>query len=245
MERKRLLLAVSLLILLNVLLGVAAAPPLVPPAPEKRIFIHYTPARPEKPDKPGKPPKDPHANHYSFLAKGAKWKTTPVTYFIDPDNPNDLSEEDVKNAIFLSAEEWEVHTDIELFSSSYAIDHSADWDDDEPDERNEIVFGNYPQANVIAVTVIWGIFSGPVSQRKIIEFDIMFDTDFNWGDGKANPLLMDLQNIATHELGHGLGLGDIYYCSFETMYGYSWEGDIQKRDLYTGDIAGIQELYGA
>jgi len=244
MEKKRLLLAVSLLILLNVLLGVAAAPPLIPPAPEKRIFIHYTPARPEKPDKPGKPPKDPHANHYSFLAKGAKWKTLPIEYFINPTNPDGSEEGIITTTISLSAQEWDKATGAELFAG-YTIDYSANWDGDIPDNHNEISFGDYPQANVIAVTVIWGIFGGPVGRRKITEFDIMFDTDFDWGDGEANPLLMDLQNIATHELGHGLGLGDIYYCSFETMYGYSWEGDIQKRDLYTGDIAGIQELYGA
>jgi len=57
---------------------------------------------------------------------------------------------------------------------------------------------------------------------------------------------MDVQNIATHELGHGLGLGDLYQTTAwqETMYGYSDNGETMKRDLYLGDIAGIQALYG-
>ena len=55
---------------------------------------------------------------------------------------------------------------------------------------------------------------------------------------------MDLQNIATHEFGHAAGLDDYYQCDLETMYGYSYYGDIEKRDLYDGDIAGIQKLYG-
>lgn len=57
---------------------------------------------------------------------------------------------------------------------------------------------------------------------------------------------MDLQNIATHELGHGFGLADLYEsnASEETMYGYSTEGEIKKRSLYSGDIAGIHDLYG-
>lgn len=74
----------------------------------------------------------------------------------------------------------------------------------------------------------------------------MFDTDFTWGDATTNPAVMDLQNIATHELGHGVGLGDLYdtVCIDETMYGYSTEGETSKRDLNAGDIVGIQELYG-
>jgi len=56
---------------------------------------------------------------------------------------------------------------------------------------------------------------------------------------------MDTQNIATHELGHAAGMGDLYEttAALETMYGYSTEGETSKRDLYFGDIAGIQNLY--
>ena len=57
---------------------------------------------------------------------------------------------------------------------------------------------------------------------------------------------MDLQNIATHEFGHGLGLGDIYIddCSEFTMYGYSYNGDTDNRSLEDPDITGLWELYG-
>jgi predicted Zn-dependent protease len=57
---------------------------------------------------------------------------------------------------------------------------------------------------------------------------------------------MDLRNIATHELGHAVGLADLYEnaCSEETMYGYSSEGETKKRDLNDGDITGLQQLYG-
>ena len=56
---------------------------------------------------------------------------------------------------------------------------------------------------------------------------------------------MDLQNIATHEFGHGAGLDDLYEdsCSEETMYGYAENGETKKRTLGSGDIAGIVELY--
>jgi len=32
-------------------------------------------------------------------------------------------------------------------------------------------------------------------------------------------------------------------CLLETMYGYSDCGEIIKRDLYSGDVLGIRELY--
>ena len=77
------------------------------------------------------------------------------------------------------------------------------------------------------------------------QFDIVFDIDFAWSaSGEAGK--MDLQNIATHELGHGAGLDDLYQSPAyrETMYGYSAYGEISKRDLYIGDKTGITKLYG-
>ena len=73
----------------------------------------------------------------------------------------------------------------------------------------------------------------------------MFDTDWTWGDAIIDLTKMDLQNIATHELGHGVGLGDVYdtVCSAVTMYGYSDYGEIQKRTLEQPDIKGLLTLY--
>ena len=70
---------------------------------------------------------------------------------------------------------------------------------------------------------------------------------FTWGNSTIDgSSVMDLQNIATHELGHAIGLKDLYSsaCNTETMYKYSGVGDVQKRDLNGGDIAGVIALYG-
>lgn len=94
---------------------------------------------------------------------------------------------------------------------------------------------------MIAVTIIW--HSG--ATEAIIEFDMVFDTDFTWGNVAVDSNVMDLQNIATHELWHGVGLNDLYQSDAyrETMYGYAAEGETIKRDLYNGDQAGIKKLY--
>lgn len=229
---------------------------------EKIVFIHYKKEYGKPDGKPGKPLKDDKGD-YTLLVKGAKWPETPIDYVIDETftsdrNPYGLPIGFITGAIFNSTEEWDSWTSADLFGSC-TIDESADWDgweDSDRDYRNEISFGDYPQPGVIAVAVVWGYFGGPPSGRYILEFDIMFDTDYKWGytgitieeDDGIGVITdtMDLWNIATHELGHGLGLGDLYKprASEETMYGYSRYGETQKRTLNDGDIAGIQFLYG-
>lgn len=224
--------------------AVAKKPGKEPTSKEKLVIVHYKKGYAKPPWAGGaKPPKE--SDLYKLLGKGVEWKTLPVNYVINPINPDGMSPSFLVSAYESSAGEWDDHTSSELFGS-YSTDSSADWDGDVPDGRNEFVFGDYPESGVIAVTIIWGYFSGPPKTREITEFDILFDTDFTWGDATVDPSVMDLQNIATHEIGHGLGLADLYdsSASEQTMYGYSTEGEIIKRDLNSGDIAGIQDLYG-
>jgi hypothetical protein len=168
-----------------------------------------------------------------YKLMGVKWKKFPINFVINPAvDPN---------AVVEATKEWDKYTSVELFGE-YSIDSSANFDSS-PDGRNEYSYGNYPQSDVIAITRIWYTRFG----KEIVEYDVMFDSDFNWGDATQNPNVMDWQNIATHETGHGLGLSDVYQnaCSEVTMYGYSWEGDIGKRTLEQPDIIGLQKLYGA
>ena len=205
--------------------------------PEKITFIHYKDGKVKPIDSNGKPANT--ATCYKLL--GVKWSTLPVSYVINPTNSNGLSENFVTNAISLSAEEWDAYTSRELFNNAYTINYTADWDDTSPDLNNEYSFGLYPQQNVIAVTNVW--YNSRTKQ--IVDYDILFNTYYAWGDATINPSIMDLQNIATHETGHGIGLADLYNrCIDETMYGYSDFGETSKRDLNKGDIAGLRKIYG-
>lgn len=209
---------------------------------EKVTIIHYK----DGTVKPVKPGGGGNTALYSLLGKGVQWKSLPVTYYINPTNKDGLSSTFVTTAISSAAETWDASTSAELFGA-YAVDTTATYDGNgNGDGRNEMVFGSLSDSNIIAVTTIWGYFSGAVQTRAITETDILFNNYYVWGDAAANPAVMDLQNIATHEIGHVSGLNDLYSTSAieQTMYGYSTQGETKKRSLNTGDIAGIKSLYG-
>lgn len=195
-------------------------------------FIHYA-----KPENPGKTPK----TNICYKLMGVKWSLVPVSYVINPSNSQGLAESFVTNAISISSETWDASTSAELLNDVYGINYTAQYG--VQNFQNAIVFNSYPDNNVIAVTSVWFTRVG----RKIVEFDILFNNNFNWGDATINSSKMDLQNIAIHELGHAVGLDDIYSssCSQVTMYGYSTEGETSKRTLEQADIIGLQRMYGA
>jgi len=205
---------------------------------EKIIFIHYK-------DGTIKPVGGAAKAPICYKLLGPKWKNLPVSYVV---NPNDYDKSFVTAAISASANEWDSHTSAVLFNV-YTIDYSATWDDtaDKVDYKNEYVFGYYSDSNVIAVTVVWYTRFG----RQIVDYDVLFNNYYAWKDcsvvGTDCSAAMDLQNIATHETGHGIGLADLYNtgCSEVTMYGYSKYGETKKITLEQPDITGLQKLYGA
>ena len=204
---------------------------------KKAIFIHYA-----KKDRSETAPLESTATTcYAFLsATEPRWDSL-VSYVINPKNRQGLAQEFTGSAISTSAETWDDSTRIELFNNEYSFDSRARFG--KRDGKNVLAFGNYGRRGVIAVTYVWYT---TVPLPRILEFDILFDTDFQWGDATETPSRMDLQNIATHEIGHGIGLADLYStdCDDVTMYGYSTEGETEKRDLEPPDILGLRSLYG-
>lgn len=180
---------------------------------------------------------------YSFLSKGAKWKEEiGENYVVNPVG-SELSDSDVLNAIQAGVDEWNTYGSQDVLGAG-TINTNVFYDGDSWDSVNTASFGSYPDDNVIAVTTVWGYFYGHPSTREIVEWDMLFNTYWNWGDADSEDSVMDLQNIATHELGHSAGMGHpSETCTEETMYAYSTLDEIKKRDLHTGDILGIEELY--
>ncbi len=110
-------------------------------------------------------------------------------------------------------------------------------------------------SSILALTITWYSNSKSdkvvsydgVSRSKVLESDCWYNANFNWRiapDGDTSKGAYDVQTISLHELGHTLGLSDLYAKSNsdKVMYGYN-DGSV-KRTLTTQDIAGLQKLYG-
>ena len=214
------------------------------PALDIVTIVHYKEGFGHKPQhKPGgKAGKPTEATCFGFISKGAKLVAT-EDLLLDA-TALALAGSPVLTGV--GASEWDSHTATALFGSA-SLDATANFDAaGSPDGRNELSFGDFPTEGVIAVARVWGVFRGPPSGRSIDQFDILFDTDFTWGDATVTPTVMDFGDIATHEIGHGVGLADVYDdpCIDVTMFGFATAGETKKRTLEPPDITGLQTLYG-
>ena len=120
------------------------------------------------------------------------------------------------------------------------------------DGKNIITWGR-TQGTALAVTYIWYNKSTGIAT----EVDTIMNSKFSWSWSDpttwtspdttcANANAYDAQDILTHELGHWLGLNDMYNATNyqnATMYGYGSKAEIKKDTLSTGDVAGIGAIY--
>lgn len=113
----------------------------------------------------------------------------------------------------------------------------------------------YDLKNIVA----WGRTSGTalavtyvryLSNGQVIDVDTILNKKFPWSWSNsatcAETTSYDAENILTHELGHWIGLDDMYDAAnyqHATMYGYGAKGEVKKDTLTTGDQAGAAAIY--
>jgi hypothetical protein len=220
--------SMALLLILIIPSSVLASP--VTPGKDivKYTFVHYQASG--KPAKPGNTEVS-----YSLYKGGVKWADGVVVSY----KVNDSGAGVPSNAISkieAAFSEWDSYTTRVLFADSAETTTKSivEYDGD------NIIFWSSFQQGVIAVCNFWV----NNKTKQILEFDIQFNTYYKWDTSGAEDA-MDVQNIATHEIGHTLVLNDLYRTQYsaETMYGYSDYGETYKSTLNSGDIAGIRALY--
>lgn len=101
------------------------------------------------------------------------------------------------------------------------------------------------RAGVVGETYVWY----DSATASVVEVDTVFNNGHPWaiftdnGDCSTEFDAYDLQNIATHEFGHWIGLSDIYAAVDLTMYLFGAGGELKKRSLGTGDKYGVDCIY--
>jgi hypothetical protein len=168
---------------------------------------------------------------------GGKYHLEP--WEVNPSNNDGISSGAVNSAVQAAANTWSGAGACFNFGSGGSSNLAGGVLDD----HNVVSFGN--TGGAVAATYIWVLRS---CRKCIAELDLVFDHVY-WNFaapacGSADKF--DLQNVATHEFGHWLCLADLYNSGDvnQTMYGYVDYGECYKKDLYTGDIAGIKAIYG-
>ena len=183
---------------------------------------------------------------FASFTKGATWRAT-ESWILAPTNNAGLTEDFLKSELANNMATWEDPDsddiqDFDIFGD--VTDGIVDGADTiSPDGKNEVYFANI-SSGAIAVTITWYETRGPPQNRDIVEWDQIYnDVKFDWSSaGEENK--MDFANIATHELGHALGLSHPNEtCTLETMYAFAEDAETIKRDLHDGDIAGVNDMY--
>jgi hypothetical protein len=178
-------------------------------------------------------------------------------YSVNENGSDDIALDDLLEIIRMSFDTWE-DVDCSFF---YFVDtmpasvERAEYNLDKGNVnlfvwREEMEDWHYQEHAIAMTTVTYdktGFFF------EIVDTDIEFNgAYFEFGTAESGDTdnLVDLQTVITHEIGHTVGLADLYDTQYEdsTMYGldiHENDGTVStdKRDLHQDDMDGLCTIY--
>jgi hypothetical protein len=188
-----------------------------------------------------------------------KWTSAKVSYVIDPSVAATVP--GGADAIAAAAGAWSGTEGAPRLSTSAGSGAGVV----AMDGQNTILLapaGFAPAGNALAITVL----SYEESSGAIVDADIVVNGGHSFAvlassaragegvkpvsnegpssDGVPGAPPFDLEHVAAHELGHSLGLGDVYAPAGEVMYAFSLPGDSRYRAPAPDDVDGLAEIYG-
>jgi hypothetical protein len=168
-----------------------------------------------------------------------KWTSLPMKFNIHQAVPPGISSTAYLNAIRAAYKTWS-DVSCSYYAASDQGTVNLPWGDHN-DFVNSNVFtsgwpSNYSQQ---ALGITWTQYYS--NSGKITDADTHYNPSYQW-DTTGSPYKVDVQAVATHEIGHQLGLDHSQYQD-ATMFYATGQGDTSQRSLHSDDIAGICYLY--
>ena len=196
----------------------------------------------------------PSVQAFLIFGGATKWKTLPVRFFITNRDVPGVSASQLETAVKLAFSSW-TSVPTAAFSAEFVGFTNAEAG--EEDDISVIGFRSRPELERVLGQTSFHVDS---STNQLIESDIFLNSSFAWSvaaNGESSRF--DVQSIATHEVGHLLGLG--HSALGETtliggggrrvlgkqavMFPIAFPaGNINDRQLKPDDVAGISGIYG-
>lgn len=216
-------------------------PPL-PPGIKERVFIHLP--RTYKPGHLGTCTVTADSTVGDYGLTGWRMPDSGITWKLNPSTvPSSVGASAATSALQAAFDTWTAADPAKKFSYGGTTSVTRP----KLDYVNAVLWGKV-SAGAIAITYVRYYTSTGV----IADVDMVFNNRYPWAifdpakgeECQSTPDAYDVQNIATHEAGHWVGLDDLYSSAAKdlTMYGYGAGRELKKRTLGVGDITGANAV---
>ena len=161
-----------------------------------------------------------------------------VTYYVDTTGVPDVTPQQFADAVRAAVQSWE---DVPHASIAFLEDPTRPAESHSASDR----VNRFGYTGGVLDPLVFGQAYILASGDRILDVDLVLNPDFDWAvQSPGDPAFADVQSVATHEWGHGLGI-DHVPASRSTMFFATEPGTVNLRSLETDDRAAVADLYPA